>query len=295
MAEYCDDGRFAVRRTIWESQNQYRSVPSKYLGWAGGFDGVEQRAIQVYGCTTIIAVGVEWVDHAIALGYSPQNVVMGFSDYSFTDTFPAAKARGVNRFYLDEPVQNDKLGLLSDSCNFAASIGCRVLTSESSGGDDWLLNPWAPVRRLARYVKDMPPVERPFVGCHTYFHMGVIFGSDPRDQWTYLRNELGSLFNFAWIRLRSNQSDYEIGLLFGHANNLGGIERLFYGFWPGEPGWPSGPDHRVERASVQAHTAGWLQRLQREREDKYCCLTQIFDPETCYLESSRYTGNERWL
>jgi hypothetical protein len=35
MAEYCDDGRFAIRRTVWLLQNQYRPIPSKVLGQGG--------------------------------------------------------------------------------------------------------------------------------------------------------------------------------------------------------------------------------------------------------------------
>ena len=45
MAEYCADGRFAVRRNVWIPQNQYRSVPERHIGWGGRFDGIETSAV----------------------------------------------------------------------------------------------------------------------------------------------------------------------------------------------------------------------------------------------------------
>jgi hypothetical protein len=222
--------------------------------------------------------------------------MMSFDESVFQTQFDWAKTKNVIKFYLDEPVHRNKLALLAAASVYAVSIGCRVYTSESDGQEDWLgLFRPSHVKFMASFVKSMPASQRPFVGCHTYFHMGSILGADPRVQWTYLRQELGENFNFAWIRLRSEQSGQEIGLLFGHAANMGGINRLLWGFWPGDPGWPWGIDHRLDSGSTTAWAAGWLQRFEREREDKWCCPTQLFDPEECELDSSTFTGQERWV
>lgn len=298
MAEYCEGGRYAIHRIGWVPQNLYRQVSGKHLAWGGGFDGhIESVSKSTYGCDGILCPP-DQLDRMIStLGYSPENIIMAAFDESlFQSQFDWAKTKGVTKFYLDEPVHNSKLPLLAAASVYATSIGCRVYTSESDGQESWLgLGSPSHVKFLSSFVKSMPVSQRPFVGCHTYFHMGLVLGADPRVQWTYLRQELGEFFNFEWLRLRSEQSSEETGLLFGHANNLGGIDRLIWGFWPVDPGWPWGVDHRLDDVSPYARLHGWLQRFEKERDDKWCCPTPVFDPELCDRESETYTGNERWV
>ena len=92
MAEYCPDGRFRIRRTVWESQNQYRAVVDKFLGWGGVFDEIEVRAKDIYGCSGVMCDSGS-LDYAINLGYSADNIVMSFSDYPYQDLFHNAKSK----------------------------------------------------------------------------------------------------------------------------------------------------------------------------------------------------------
>lgn len=250
MAEYCDDGRFAIRRTIWVLQNQYRAVVGKQLGWGGALNGyIENACRSQYGCSAILC-SLGQVDQVKMAGYTTNNIIVGFSDFSYQSVFDQAIAKGVSQFYLDEPVLKNKLALLTEASAYAYSKLVRVLTSESDGQEEWIGG--SRVKTLANHVLGMVATHRPFVGCHTYFDQGEVLGADPRVQWDWLRNQLGSLFNFAWIRLRAEQSYEEIGLLFGHARNMGGIYKFLMGFWAGEPGWPSDPDKRVDLAADQA-------------------------------------------
>lgn len=294
MAEYCDDGRFAVRRAVWIPQIQFRSVPGKYLGWGGESDGTEETSKTLFGCS-MVRCDIESLQRALSLGYPPTLITVNISDFPFQGIMDQARALGVTNFYIDEPCHNGKpykIDLLYQVTDYAATFGGHVFTSESDGQEEWLFN--SNVRRLQHYVS-LKPDPKPFVGWHTYFHQGFILGADPRVQWDFLRQYLGALFNFAWVRLREEQRFDEIGLLFGHANNMGGINKLFYGFWQDEPGWPGGEYHRLYDASLQARYNGWLQQLEKRQEQKWCCPTQIYDPEDCSLESWSWTGEERWV
>ncbi len=282
MAEYCEDGRFKITRRVWVDQNEYRYVTNApRIGWGGAIDGTEINCIQKYGCTTVIC-DIGSVDYLLSLGYHPFNIIVGFSDYNYQSAFNSAIAKGISLFYLDEPVLKSLTDLLFEATAYAQSIGGQVLTSESAGQEEWLDYP-SRVHSLAQSVKIRSP--KPLVGNHTYFHQGALLGADPRVQWDYLRQELGDLFNFAWIRLTTAQSYNELGLLLGHARNLGGVHRMIGGTWVGEPpGYPTDPDHRTEDLARQAWAVGHLQMLQNEYLDIYCCPTQTFNPDLCELD-----------
>lgn len=292
MAQYCEDGRFQIMRSIWPNAYEYRHVPNApRLGWGAAFDGTEANCIQKYGYSTVIC-DIGSLNYALSLGYHPFNIIIAFADYSYPTAFNTAISKGVSLFYLDEPVLTSKMELLFEATAFAQSIGGQVLTSESAGQEEWLDYP-SRVHNLSNSVKIRNP--KPLVGNHTFFHQGAVLGADPRTQWSYLRQELGEIFNFAWIRLTTAQSYDELGLLLGHARNLGGIHRLIGGTWVGEPpGYPTDPDHRTEDLARQAWGYGHLQMLQKEYQQKWCCPTQTFDPDECEMESQSLTGYQRY-
>lgn len=130
----------------------------------------------------------------------------------------------------------------------------------------------------------------PYVSCHTHFdHQTGGVTIDPRDQWDYINSRVPFLFKSAWIKTR--QSVEEMGWLFGHANSIG-LGKLFLYTYDMDGTTYIG---RVEIAADRGWNEGWLKRLQKQREDKWCCPTQTFDVSECDLESWQYTGLEQWV
>jgi hypothetical protein len=297
MAEYCNDGRFKIRRYEWLSEQQYRKTPPRSYYWGGTIDSddIWTRIRTQYACGVLTGS----YNHSLSLGYSSSEIIASVpKDASATQIdsiVSGAASVGITKFYMDEPCHNyntvlcyynnylPNLWYLAIKANERNSI---VLTSESDGYGEWIN--CSNVKRLAEAVKNSGH-QNIYVGCHTYFGQGG--GADPRTQWTWLRNNLGNSFNFAWIRLR--QTIDEINLLFGHADNLGGIDPLLFGIWPEEPGW-QGTESAVQQG--MQHTPGHgTQRLQKRYEFVYCCTTPTYDPDACELESSTPTGEERWV
>jgi hypothetical protein len=308
MAEYCDDGRFAIRRTVWLLQNQYRPIPGKVLGQGavstinGWLTFKNQYGGQFLVTNNEMIRQISQQGHDISLFMSGIGVM--YSGYQFA--VDEAISLGIRLFYVDEPIQNygkmyppyptqdlrwdsqywDPLkNWVQTLAQYIQNKGVGATLSMSESNFDPTSN-WR-IEYLANLVLGTNP--NPFAGCHTHFedHPWPVPDIDPRPQWDLLRSRVGSLFNFAWIKTR--QTPTEMGLLFGHANNLGGISKIIY--------WPANDreNDRVDLASDQGWRSAWLQRLEKEREDRYCCPTQTYDPEVCELESSVFTGNQRWV
>lgn len=105
MAEYCNDGRFAIRRTYWENQNQYDSVANKFAGI--GHDTVEhfKTGFSQYGMKSAIT-GAGNIDALLAQpnAFSPNNIMISLGNVGWADDVDTAISKGVTQFYIDEPI-----------------------------------------------------------------------------------------------------------------------------------------------------------------------------------------------
>lgn len=102
--------------------------------------------------------------------------------------------------------------------------------------------------------------------------------------WTWLNNNSGGLFNFSWIKTREPVD--RMNLLFGHANNIGLSKLRIYV----EDSFGL-PDRRVDILCDTAWHNGWLRKFVKQIQQTWCCTTQTYDPESCYLESTTETGS----
>jgi len=255
------------------------------------------------------------------MGYDASKLIAGIPIRQpyWADIVTEAVILGLTKFYVDEPIQNyaKQRAFWNPECG-CAGLNCGL----GQGIPSWDDGIWDDLRawmgQVATYLGELPggltlwtsesqfdPVgncimeyfanlvlgmnPQPFAGCHTDFvyYPWPIPDIDPRDQWTYLRGRLGNKFSFVWIK--THQSADEIGLLFGHANNMGGINDVFYYITSGVN------NDGVSKASTQAHIAGWAQQLQKQQRFTYCCPTPEYDPDVCDLQGWEYSGQERWV
>ncbi len=321
MAEYCNDGRYKVYTTNWVSQNQYRAVAGKIIGRSAQGTTVDWADFKnKYGGQCIVCdVGI--VSDLVSMGYDVANLMVSIAVLQsyWNNPIDQAIGLGVRQFYIDEPIQNysKQRGIWNPDCG-CSGLKCGLGQGIPNWSDMAWLNLKTWMNQVAAYINNLgvgatlwtseshfdPSANctmeyfanliletnpHPFAGCHTHFvdYTWPIPDIDPRQQWDYLRSRLGSLFNFAWIKTRN--SPEEMGLLFGHANNLGGINKILY--------WVSSniDNDRIDLASEQGQARGWLQRLQKQVRNTFCCTTPQYDPEFCELMGWEYTGEERWV
>ncbi len=291
MAEYCEDGRFAVYRTNWVSQEQYRAKGVKQIGV--GFDSLErfQTNLNQFGCVVALA-GSSAIDTLTSYGFALNNIIIPLADIGWASEVDMAIGKGVNRFYIDEPVSRARQNMVRDAVPYITSNGGQLTLSEWYHGTGAYIN-WyiwggrGYIGEMVDFALSLNP--SPYVSCHTHFDHTWLGTVDPRDQWTYLYNRVPNLFKSAWIKTRQTPS--EMGQLFVHANIVGLNQIILYPFDSDGTTYIG----KIDLAAGQAWNAGWLERFQRERTDKWCCPTQTFHPDECDLDSWDYTGQERWV
>jgi hypothetical protein len=286
MQVYCSDGRFLVfRNTMWPSQ-QYRSIPGKYIGVSEmGHTSNYLVDKQQYGI-----VGAEelqpLVGSLLSYGYSPDNILVAIQEERDWQTdVVLAIQQGVHHFCIDEPITNHKEALTKNAATFVAQHGGTLVIWD--GYYNWFYWYYLGMRGtmsdlVLLALQCTPP---PFVGCDTHFeHAGC--GIDPRDQWHYLRDQLGSYFNLIWINTYLDTYS-EINLLFYEANNMG-INQMYLYVYNGSA--YVGP----QTAVGCGHNYQWNQELFQEVRQQWCCPSIYWDPEECYFKSQSYTGYSEW-
>lgn len=288
MAEYCEDGRFAVYTYYWQNQNQYAARSGKFIGVGDDDVARQQNYLGQYGyLMPLIGTGV--LDALLSSGFSANNIMIGLGNIGWADAVEYAIAGNVTRFYIDEPIQKSRQNVLRDAAPYIAARGGTLTISESEFSPAWYYTGYrGNIGDMVDLALSVSP--SPLVSCHTHFeHYQIWHDIDPRDQWTYIMGRVPNLFKMAWIKTR--QTSEQMGLLFGHANNIGINQILLYPFDADGTTYVG----RVEIAAEQAWYSGWLSRLQKQVVSKWCCLHQQYDPDECYFDSSYYSGQERWV
>jgi hypothetical protein len=132
---------------------------------------------------------------------------------------------------------------------------------------------------------------------------GVI--TDPRSQWTQLRDQLSGQgkFEHGWVPSlhhsyhivgwgRYSASTEEMKLIFGHAHNVGANTIFIYVENP-DGQYASGVLQNALYAAFQA--GGWVEREEEKVQAVFCCTTQTYDPESCELFDLVHLGEFRWV
>jgi hypothetical protein len=282
MAEYCADGRFRVTRVgPWGAVDHYAPKVGKLLT-LNEYDSSRfsyDKNHWGFGVLQIVAANI---DAATAAGFAAANLIIGISPIGWSQAVDQALSKGVTQFYIDEPYGQE--AYYRDARNYIYARG-GVLTSsdwDTQWGTLCLPSGFPRLQNLKNLAREVAPYQN--IGCNSSFEDSACGVDDPRNQWTWLKNNSGGLFNFAWIKTREPVD--RMNLLFGHANNIGLSKlRIYvedsYGL----------PDRRVDVLCDTAWRNGWLRKFVKEIRQTWCCTTQTYDPETCYLESMTETGN----
>ncbi|RPI06461.1 MAG: hypothetical protein EHM64_02960 [Ignavibacteriae bacterium] len=289
---YCADGRNLVFRYYWENQNLYQLNSGKSMGVM--YDGDMSRNhnyIAQYGCNTICIDDVNSIGQLLSYGYLAENIFIILHPGAWDQKVDAAVQQGVKSFYIDEPCSYHLESLVQTCAPYIASRGGTLTISESEfdylnwyvyGGRGY-------IGALINLALSTSP--SPFVSCHTHFDrttvLGVTFTMDPRDQWSYIMSRVPNLFKT--VIIKSRQSPEDLGLLFGHAKNIGINKVLYFPFMDNGTTYAG-----IENAIVQGWYAHWILQLQKERLQYWCCPDIYWDPQECSLNSWHYTGYTQW-
>jgi hypothetical protein len=289
MLQYCEDGRITVYRYYWENQDQYMPSTGKYIGMWDGDTSRQRINRHQYGFVMAIGGGTDVMDRYLSVGFSPGNIICALSNGAWVQEVDDAISRGISRFYIDEPIHKERRVLVTDAAPYVSGQGGTLTLSEYyEDGCRWY---WLFQRGEISDMIDISQEAYPiaFVSCHSHFETTDPCPEiDPRDQWTYIMGRVPNAFKMAWIKVNS-ESVQHIGLLFGHATNIGINEIMLMPF--------DDSGNYIERrgdVAQQAWSHGWLHRLQKQVCQQWCCPTQSWDPEECTLQSSWYTGETRW-
>lgn len=139
-------------------------------------------------------------------------------------------------------------------------------------------------------------------GTHSKWeYWGGFVYTDPRDQWTRMHNALAGSgrFTHSWIQVanytdgsESPSSPQDIGLQFGHANNLGSVNTIFT--WAMVNGQFF--ESRLNNWLDVAVQNGWVKREEMLVDEIWCCPPGVLLPSVseCNLVATTDTGQRRW-
>ena len=292
MAAYCDDGKFAVVRTgPWGALDHYQPWDPKRVGFASPQIGpLDLR--QKYGFRRPVIGPDDYTQYTNppssgGFGYDPADLIVtiGYSN-------PAATVNGcpnVVDFYTDEPYTNGGWGM-NDIITVADCV--HSLNKKFGVGEQALLLLYPSTARTQFNNYVVPHLD--FVTYTNYQKHSASGGDDDqRDAWTELRNTYGAKFDRVWISSVKDGLEYstlgdEYLNLLGHASNLGIGIALFYcgiGDYQG-----AGTQRQLDSFCSAARNQGWLRKYVKQIEQHWCCDTQQYNPETCYMRDSSETG-----
>jgi len=88
--------------------------------------------------------------------------------------------------------------------------------------------------------------------------------------------------------IQTPQSMDDMGLLFGHANNIGINQILLFPFQA------DGEYSGVQNAVYEGWRSNWVLEFQKEILKWWCCSGYYWDDQ-CGFKSQNYTGNTQWV
>ena len=290
--ENCADGGYLVYQYKWIGQNQYRAVPGKYVGvMVDGVMSRNQNYRTQYACTMVLVGDPSLIPQLHSYGYSLDSIIIGLNPANYQQSVNSAVSQGVKRFYIDEPIHNGYQQFVQAAAPYIAAQGGRLTISES----EFNYSAWyyegdkGNIGAMIDLALSCYP--RPFVCCHTHFEyhkvLGITLTLDPRDQWTYIMGRVPTLFQMAIIK--SRQSDSEMGLLWGHANNIGIHQILLYPFQADGVTYAG-----VQNAIIDGHDSQWDQLYLLQQRQEWCCPTIYFYGDQCTFKTQYYTGASEW-
>jgi hypothetical protein len=208
-------------------------------------------------------------------------LIVSIGNIGWSDAIDLALSKYVTQFYIDEPYGQE--GFYRDARGYIYQRS-GILTSsdwDTQYGVACFASGFPRLQNLRNLTSEVSPYQN--IGCNSSFESSVCGTDDPRNQWTWLNNNSGGRFNFAWIKTR--ESPNSMNLLFGHANNIGLSKLRIYV----EDSYGM-PDRRLDLLCECAWENGWMRKFVKEVEQKWCCAQQHYDPSNCDMESSTVVG-----
>lgn len=288
MAEYCNDGRFKIRRTgPWGAVDHYEPNGLKKLGIAVPQIS-PQELRQKWGFTRpLIGLG-EYSQYVNTYGYMSSDLLVAIDRVNPGATIDSCP--GVVEFWADEPYTNSGWAMddIINVANYVHSRGKKFGVGEQGS---LLMYPSTAKTYFENHVA-------PLLDYITYTNYQNISASsgdnDQRDTWTALRGNYSSKFDRVWISSVKDSREYsslgdEYPNLLGHASNLGIDIALFYA-GGGLDYSGAGTQRQLEAFCDAAWRQGWLRKFVKQVEQVWCCLTTTYYFDDCELISTTETG-----
>jgi hypothetical protein len=230
----------------------------------------------------------------------PKDCMIGFTSPPVGNLTPWLQA-GIKRFDSDEPWHHNWLPAYVDQVDDQVPGDGKLYVSE--------YHHWRAGDGVTPLIYNYAPLvsAKTKFGTHSQWEYLVGDGvvTDPRDQWTQLKNALvgQGKFEHGWVRTKKTilylYTEYpepatieEMQLIWGHANNVGantvfieveGIDGHYY---------PNILDNALY-AAFQA--GGWVDREEEKVQAVYCCTTPTYQPDSCELLELLHLGEFRWV
>ncbi|MBM4170197.1 MAG: hypothetical protein FJ215_13730 [Ignavibacteria bacterium] len=322
MAEYCADGRYKIYRPpIWMPTGKYRAKSGKFIAIGNTRSLTPPQKAELYNnkASNLLFVdttGYEVPDVVTILNNPPYNIpkdrMIANMGPPIENLTPLLQA-GLKRFNIDEPWHKKAMGFTPE---FVAQVDAQLPADGKLYTSEYYSRAcWAGWHGEGAHntVNHLIAEYSPLVSSKTKFGMhskweyldgyGVV--TDPRPQWTQLRDQLAgqSKFEHGWVPTLHTSyhivgwghyqaSLEEMQLIFGHANNVGANTIFIYVEVPGGA-YDSGVLDNALRAAYEA--GGWVEREEEKVQPVFCCTTPTYDPDSCELFEIQRLGEFRWV
>ena len=308
--ECCEDGRYKITRPpVWLGTGKYPTKSGRFIAVGNTDSLTSAQKADLYNNKASNLLFVSGTQQADELSSAPYNIpknqmIVGINP---STNLSLLFQDGIKRFDVDEPWHHQQHGDPGWGPGFVDQVDAQLPADGKLYVSEYYH--WQAGDVITPLINDYAPLvsTKTKFGTHSqweYFEgMGTL--TDPRSQWTQLKNALAGQgkFEHGWVRtiktiiyLFGSRAEpaaiEEMQLIWGHANNVGANTMFIM---------VEGTDHQyypyiLDNALYAGFQAGsWVEREEEKVQAVFCCTTPTYEPDSCELLEIIHLGEFRWV